>query len=186
MTLYHPTVTPSQRAIHARHRQINQRVADAAAIRFERKWLKANPKLNETPAPEIPAAEPKPPNKCDERAWTITICGVADLPRRPPSVNEIIRAVSAECRVSVIDIVSARCAKKVVLPRHIAMLLARRLTHLSMSQIGQRMGGRDHTTILHGVRSIEQKLASDPALAEVVERISAALLKGNTGQSSEE
>ena len=177
MTLYHPTVTPSQRAIHARHCQINQRVAEAAAVRFERKWRKANPKLNETPAPEMPAAEPKPPNKCDERAWMITICGVADLPRRPPSMNEIMRAVAVEYRVTVIDIVSARRAKKVVLPRHIAMLLARRLTHLSMPQIGQRMGGRDHTTILHGVRSIEQKIASDPALATVVARIELSLVE---------
>lgn len=179
MTLYHPTVTPSQRAIHARHRQINQRVADAAAIRFERKWRKQLPSSNETPAPEQPVTETKPPDKCDERAWTITICGVADLPRRPPSVNEIIRAVAAEYRVSVMDIVSARCAKKVVLPRHIAMLLARRLTHLSMPQIGQRMGGRDHTTILHGVRSIEQKIASDPALAEIVARIELSLVEAS-------
>lgn len=161
MTLYHPTVTPSQREIHARHRQINQRVADAAAIRF----------------PEMPAAEPKPPNKWDERAWTITICGVADAPRRPPSLNEIMRAVAEEYRVSVMDIVSARRTGKLVFPRHIAMLLARRLTHLSMPQIGRFMGNRDHTTILHGVRSIEQKLASDPALAEVVARIELSLVE---------
>ena len=177
MTLYPPPVTPSQRAIHARHRQINQRVADAAAIRFERRWRKPVPASSETPAPEQPVTETKPPDKCDERAWTITICGVADLPRRPPSMNEIMRAVAVEYRVTVIDIVSARRAKKVVLPRHIAMLLARRLTHLSMPQIGRHLGNRDHTTILHGVRSIEQKLASDTALAEVIARIELSLVE---------
>lgn len=171
MTLYHPTVTPSQRAIHARHRQINQRVAEAAAIRFERKWRKP------VPAPEQPVTETKPPDKCDERAWTITICGVADAPRRPPSMNEIMRAVAAEYRVSVMDIVSARRNRKLIFPRHISMLLARRLTHLSMPQIGRHLGNRDHTTILHGVRSIEQKLASDPALAGVVARIELSLVE---------
>lgn len=45
------------------------------------------------------------------------------------------------------------------------MYLARRLTPLSLPEIGRRFGGRDHTTVLHGVRAVETRLAADDRLA---------------------
>ncbi|KAF0124227.1 MAG: dnaA, partial [Methylocystaceae bacterium] len=57
----------------------------------------------------------------------------------------------------------------VVRPRQIAMYLSKVLTLRSLPEIGRRFGGRDHTTVLHAVRKIEELAAKDKGLAEVIE-----------------
>jgi chromosomal replication initiator protein len=56
-----------------------------------------------------------------------------------------------------------------VRPRQIAMYLAKTLTLRSLPEIGRRFGGRDHTTVLHAVRKIENLVSTDTALAEEIE-----------------
>ncbi|MGB6503695.1 MAG: helix-turn-helix domain-containing protein, partial [Xanthobacteraceae bacterium] len=57
----------------------------------------------------------------------------------------------------------------VVRPRQVAMYLAKVLTLRSLPEIGRRFGGRDHTTVLHAVRKIENLASNDSAFAEEIE-----------------
>jgi chromosomal replication initiator protein len=56
---------------------------------------------------------------------------------------------------------SARRAREVARPRQIAMYLAKQLTQRSLPEIGRRFGGRDHTTVIHAVRTIEALRVKD-------------------------
>jgi chromosomal replication initiator protein len=56
----------------------------------------------------------------------------------------------------------------VVVPRQVGMYLAKKLTPRSLPEIGRRFGGRDHSTVLHAVRKIEELMKSDDRLAREV------------------
>jgi chromosomal replication initiator protein len=64
---------------------------------------------------------------------------------------------------------SARRARAVARPRQVAMYLAKQLTPRSLPEIGRKFGGRDHTTVMHAVRKIEELKAQDRTLAEDLE-----------------
>ena len=74
---------------------------------------------------------------------------------RRVTIDEIQRAVSAHFELKPVDLVSARRAVVVARPRQIAMYLAKRLTTRSLPEIGRKFGGRDHSTVIHAVRRIE-------------------------------
>ena len=84
------------------------------------------------------------------------------------TVSTILKAVAMEFGVTELDIKSTRRHADVVLPRHVAMYLARRLTSHSMSMIGRTLGDRDHTTVLTGVRRAEARIQACPDLAFAV------------------
>jgi chromosomal replication initiator protein len=67
------------------------------------------------------------------------------------------------------DLLSPRRARPVARPRQIAMYLAKILTAHSLPEIGRKFGGRDHTTIIHGVRKIEELMVKDTGLAADVD-----------------
>jgi len=98
---------------------------------------------------------------------------VRDLirPQEPKRVKieEIQRIVARQYNVSRADLLSSRRTANVVRPRQVAMYLAKTLTLRSLPEIGRRFGGRDHTTVLHAVRKIENLVNSDAALAEEIE-----------------
>ncbi|MDB5706308.1 MAG: chromosomal replication initiation protein DnaA [Sphingomonas bacterium] len=75
---------------------------------------------------------------------------------RRVTIDEIQRAVSVHFELKPIDLVSARRAVVVARPRQIAMYLAKRLTTRSLPEIGRKFGGRDHSTVIHAVRRIEE------------------------------
>lgn len=77
------------------------------------------------------------------------------------TIDEIQRAVSTYFELKPIDLVSARRARVVARPRQIAMYLAKRLTTRSLPEIGRKFGGRDHSTVIHAVRRIEQLRDTD-------------------------
>jgi chromosomal replication initiator protein len=83
-------------------------------------------------------------------------------------VEEILNLVAAHFSVTRADLLSARRTTSVVRPRQIAMYLSRNLTSRSLPEIGQRFGGRDHTTVLHAVRKVEVLIGENPALKEEV------------------
>ena len=60
-------------------------------------------------------------------------------------------------------------------PRQIAMYLAKQLTSRSLPEIGRRFGGRDHTTVMHGVRKIEELMQKDSQIADDLEMLRRAL-----------
>lgn len=90
------------------------------------------------------------------------------------TVADIVEAVAAHCRVSAIAIRSQRRDAATAHARHLVCWLACRLTECSTSTIGARLGGRDHTTILHGRDKIEA-LRADPAFVEEMDGIEAAI-----------
>jgi chromosomal replication initiator protein len=98
---------------------------------------------------------------------------VRDLirPQEPKRVKieDIQRVVAKQYNVSRADLLSSRRTANVVRPRQVAMYLAKTLTLRSLPEIGRRFGGRDHTTVLHAVRKIENLVNTDSALAEEIE-----------------
>ena len=66
------------------------------------------------------------------------------------------------------DIVSESRLKKFATPRHIAQYLCRQLTEFSYPEIGQRFGGRDHTSVMHAVRKIEKDLERDSNMKNII------------------
>jgi chromosomal replication initiator protein len=89
-------------------------------------------------------------------------------PRRV-RIEDIQRVVARHYNVSKADLLSARRTRTIVRPRQIAMYLAKVLTPRSLPEIGRRFGGRDHTTVLHAVRKIEDLIQGDKTLAEEIE-----------------
>jgi chromosomal replication initiator protein len=84
-------------------------------------------------------------------------------------IEEIQRIVARQYNVSRADLLSSRRTANVVRPRQVAMYLAKMLTLRSLPEIGRRFGGRDHTTVLHAVRKIENLVNNDTSLAEEIE-----------------
>lgn len=88
---------------------------------------------------------------------------------RRVTIDEIQKRVAEHFNLKMVDMVSARRARVVARPRQIAMYLAKQLTSRSLPEIGRKFGGRDHTTVMHAVRKIEELSANDRALGEDVE-----------------
>lgn len=84
-------------------------------------------------------------------------------------IEDILKIVSRHYKVPRNELLSARRSRDVVRPRQIAMFLAKALTSRSLPEIGRRFGGRDHTTVLHSVRKVEQMIKDDIELAQEIE-----------------
>ncbi len=98
---------------------------------------------------------------------------LADLVRareaRRVRIEDILRIVSRHYKVPRNELLSSRRSRDVVRPRQIAMYLAKSLTSRSLPEIGRRFGGRDHTTVLHSVRKVEQMMKDDADLTQEIE-----------------
>ncbi|GHA22807.1 chromosomal replication initiator protein DnaA [Devosia pacifica] len=98
---------------------------------------------------------------------------LADLVRtrdaRKVRIEDILKMVSRHYKVPRTELLSARRSRDVVRPRQIAMYLAKILTARSLPEIGRRFGGRDHTTVLHSVRKVEQLMRDDSELCQEIE-----------------
>ncbi|MHA6722452.1 chromosomal replication initiator protein DnaA [Sphingomonas sp. RS2018] len=81
--------------------------------------------------------------------------------QRRVTIDEIQKAVSTHFDLKTIDLLSARRAVAVARPRQIAMYLAKRLTTRSLPEIGRKFGNRDHSTVIHAVRRIEELRGTD-------------------------
>jgi chromosomal replication initiator protein len=89
-------------------------------------------------------------------------------PKRP-RIEDIQRVVARHYNVSKTELLSNRRTRTIVKPRQIAMYLAKVMTPRSLPEIGRRFGGRDHTTVLHAVRKIEDLSGHDNSLAQELE-----------------
>ena len=83
--------------------------------------------------------------------------------------GRIQKAVAEHYGLKQADLISERRARAVARPRQVAMWLAKQITTRSLPDIGRRFGGRDHTTVLHAVRRIEELKAEDPPIARDVD-----------------
>ena len=88
---------------------------------------------------------------------------------RRVTIDEIQKRVAEHYNIRLSDMHSARRARAVARPRQVAMYLCKQLTPRSLPEIGRKFGGRDHTTVMHAVRKIEELRASDRVMAEDIE-----------------
>ena len=91
------------------------------------------------------------------------------------TIDEIQRKVAEHYNIRLADMHSARRSRNVARPRQVAMFLAKQLTARSLPEIGRKFGGRDHTTVMHAVRKVEELAQEDPSFAQDVEVIKRAL-----------
>jgi chromosomal replication initiator protein len=83
-------------------------------------------------------------------------------------IDDILKIVGRHYNVAKADLLSPRRSRTVVVPRQIGMYLAKKLTSRSLPEIGRRFGGRDHSTVLHAVRKIDEQVRVDEKLAKDV------------------
>jgi chromosomal replication initiator protein len=91
------------------------------------------------------------------------------------TIEEIQKRVCERYNIRMSDMHSARRARAVARPRQVAMYLAKQLTSRSLPEIGRKFGGRDHTTVMHAVKKIDELRAIDSTLDEDVDLLSRML-----------
>ena len=96
-----------------------------------------------------------------------------------PTIQQIIDAVTRYYDIKLSELMSKRRHKSVALPRQVCMWLARKHTRFSLEEIGGYFGGRDHTTVMHAVRTVGAKTQTDTALSGDVTRIEQSLERHN-------
>lgn len=95
-------------------------------------------------------------------------------PARPSgaiNLDDIIKVVTAHFNIRLSDLQSRKRTRSVVLPRQICMYLARRLTPLSLEEIGGYFGGRDHTTVLHADEKMRQSMDVEDSAAATISQL---------------
>jgi hypothetical protein len=120
------------------------------------------------PAPPLPATPVVP----DVAPIAECISEIEEGPKRP-TIQEIKRSVCQRFDITFADIESRRRNAKVVRPRQIVYYLCRRLTSRSLPEIARRLGHRDHTTALSGIKRIEKLIEHDRSLARAVAELEA-------------
>ena len=97
------------------------------------------------------------------------LADILRISQRKVTIEEIIRKVADHYNLRMTDLISARRARVIARPRQVAMFLSKMLTSKSLPEIGRRFGGRDHTTVIHAVKKIEELRQIDNQIAEEVE-----------------
>jgi len=92
--------------------------------------------------------------------------------RRILSIESIQKEVSNFFGIRIQDLKSERKQKNIAVPRQIAMYLARRYTGASFPEIGEKFGGKDHSTVIHAVRKIETSIGEDSTLRSTIDAVS--------------
>ncbi|MDE0591374.1 chromosomal replication initiator protein DnaA [Halocynthiibacter sp. C4] len=103
---------------------------------------------------------------------------LADILRasdRKITIEEIQRKVSEHYNIRLSEMIGPKRVRTIARPRQVAMFLSKQLTSRSLPEIGRRFGGRDHTTVMHGVKRIEELKAHDNQIAEDLELLRRSL-----------
>ncbi len=87
------------------------------------------------------------------------------------SIDLIQKVVSSHFNIKISDLKVKRKNKGYVLPRQIGIYLSRKLTDSSLLEIGEKFGGKDHSTVLHSIKKVEEKISNDPAFKQTVENL---------------
>lgn len=120
----------------------------------------------------LPPTEPDPiPAHAKRVQWSDDMVTSA-----PPPIEKIKNTVARYFGVQKLDMESGRRTANVVLPRQIAMYLAKSMTLNSLPAIGRRFGGKDHTTVLHSVRKIAARGATDIEFAAKLAELREAII----------
>jgi len=95
---------------------------------------------------------------------------------RDVTIEMIQKHVCDHFHLKISEIKSDKRVKNIVLPRQIAIFLCRELTKASYPEIGEKFGGKDHSTIIHSTKKIDRQLADDPALKEKIDLLRKSLI----------
>ncbi len=87
------------------------------------------------------------------------------------SIDSIQKVVSAHFNIKISDLKVKKKNKGYVLPRQIGMYLSRKLTQSSLVEIGEKFGGKDHSTVLHSIKKIEEKISIEVSFKEIIENL---------------
>jgi chromosomal replication initiator protein len=96
-----------------------------------------------------------------------------------PSIQAIIDQVTRYYDVKLTDLMSKRRHKSITVPRQVCMWLARRHTRFSLEEIGGYFGGRDHTTVMHAIRTVDRRRDEDSTFSDDVDRLESRVLHTN-------
>jgi len=94
---------------------------------------------------------------------------------KPVPIESIQKAVASHFNLKVSDLKAKRKTKQIVLARQIAIYLARRLTKSSLVEIGERFGGKDHSTVLHAINKIKEQMQIDQKIVQIIQKIESRL-----------
>ena len=94
---------------------------------------------------------------------------------RSVPIESIQKAVASYFNLKISDLKAKKKTKQIVLARQIAIYLSRKLSKLSLIEIGERFGGKDHSTVLHAVNKIDGKMRIDQKLIGIIEEIKSRL-----------
>jgi len=92
------------------------------------------------------------------------------------TIDRIQKSVAEYYQIKTTDIKSQKRLKNIVLPRQIAMYISRNMTNLSYPEIGEKFGGKDHSTVIHAIKKIEEKMSLDMSFKMTVEKLMEKLL----------
>ncbi len=87
------------------------------------------------------------------------------------SLEMVMQTVSDYFHINIEEMRSKKKSQNIVLPRQIAMFLARKLTKHSLPEVGKAFGGRDHTTVMHSCKKIEQAVHTDKEIGYSVDKL---------------
>ncbi len=109
----------------------------------------------------------------------------SSTPGSPTTIQEILNTISSYYGLRITDLLSKRRHKSIALPRQIGMYLARKHTRFSLGEIGGYFGGRDHTTVMHAIRSIDTRRTGDRHLDDEVRRLEELIVHPSLPTSGE-
>jgi len=87
------------------------------------------------------------------------------------SIDAVQKVVSTFLNIKISDLKVKRKNKGYVVPRQIAMYLCRKLTNASLIEIGEKFGGKDHSTVLHSIKKVEEKILQNSSFKEMIEKL---------------
>jgi chromosomal replication initiator protein len=90
---------------------------------------------------------------------------------RDVTIESIQKIICDHYHIKLTDLKAKRRTKNIALPRQVAMYLCRKHTTISFPSIGDKFGGRDHSTVIHAAKTIENKIKSDPSIQSAIESI---------------
>jgi chromosomal replication initiator protein len=87
------------------------------------------------------------------------------------SIDLVQKVVSTFFNIKISDLKVKRKNKGYVVPRQISMYLSRKLTNASLLEIGDKFGGKDHSTVLHSIKKVEEKMSQETSFKEMIETL---------------
>jgi chromosomal replication initiator protein len=87
------------------------------------------------------------------------------------SIDTILRVIAEQYSLTINDLKARKKTQNIVFPRQLSMYITRQITEYSTTEIGQAIGGRDHTTVMHSCNIIEERIRSDPTMDSTIQKL---------------